>query len=106
MGEVIIVRRPVVAEITRDDSNVVINRPSAEITLEGPAVPAVFLPFSFVATAGQTLFTLTSTPKTVILLAINGATQRAADYTVSGRNITLTEAVDEGDKVYGVIQIS
>lgn len=70
---------------------------------------AKFMPFSFIATQdGQTDFTLPATPVNMMLVAINGATQNGAktppDFTVSGTTLTLSDGVDAGDAVYGVIQ--
>lgn len=67
---------------------------------------AKFNSFYFVATEdGQTEFTFDTPPVSVILLAINGAAQNVNDFTVEDRLLTLSEGVDAGDHVYGVIQI-
>lgn len=70
--------------------------------------------FFFVATEGQTIFTLTSgTPRVsgVFDLYINGAGQSASktptpDFIVSGNTITLSEGVSEGDAVYGFYELA
>lgn len=64
-----------------------------------------FVPFYFVATEGQTVFTLASGPMTngMLLLAINGIVQSQAkgDFTVSGVTVTLSEGVNAGDIIGG-----
>lgn len=70
---------------------------------------AQFLPFSLTATQdGQTVFTLPLEPTNGVWLYINGTAQNGAktppDFVVSGVNLTLSEGVDSGDKVYGLIQ--
>lgn len=70
---------------------------------------ARFIPFSFIATSdGQTDFVLPVTPAAMMLVAINGTAQNGAkippDFVFSGVNLTLSDGVDSGDYVYGVIQ--
>lgn len=62
--------------------------------------------FSFTATAGQTEFTLASSPvdnDSIIWLAINGITQdiESGDYSLSGRTLTVNVTLEDGDKVFG-----
>lgn len=68
-----------------------------------------FIPFFFTATQGQTVFNLPS-----IALAtwcnINGTAQSQSkiptpDFTVSGNILTLSEGLDAGDIVFGMIQV-
>lgn len=69
---------------------------------------AQFLPFYFVATQGQTTFTLPAIALSMILVAINGTSQSEAggDFTVNETVLTLDAGVDSGDLVFGVIQIA
>lgn len=70
-----------------------------------------FKPYSFTATEqGQTVFgNLPALPIAVITLAITGALQNplanTPDFTVTGLQITLSQGVNIGDTIYGVIQI-
>jgi hypothetical protein len=62
--------------------------------------------FSFTATAGQTQFTLASSPTdndSIMWLAINGIVQdiESGDYSLSGRTLTVNIALSAGDKVFG-----
>lgn len=102
-----VVNRPQVINITSTSQEiVVVNRPqTVNVKLTIPI--ANFTPFTFTATQGQTIFTLTTTPLAVTSLYINGAGQNQAggDFSVSGLNITLSQGVNSGDTVYGVIQI-
>lgn len=67
---------------------------------------AKFSSFYFEATENeQTVFTLPSTPVSIILLAINGIAQNENDFTVVDRTLTLANGVDADDLVYGVMQI-
>ena len=70
-----------------------------------------FLPFYFEATQGQTVFMLPAVALSCQLCAINGTAQSQAktptpDFTINENILTLSEGVDEGDTVFGVIQIS
>ena len=67
------------------------------------------IPFYFVATSGQTDFTLPTTPKTggLIMLARGGTWQSQAktppDFTVNGKVITMSPQ-DEGDELAGIYE--
>lgn len=65
-----------------------------------------FTPFSFVATDGQTEFTLPKTPKDngFFICAINGTQQNreAGDFTIVGDKLVTDEGLDEGDNLYGL----
>ncbi len=70
-----------------------------------------FVPFYFEATQGQTEFTLPGVAIFVPLCAINGTAQSQAktpvpDFTSDNDILTINGDLDEGDLVFGVIQIS
>ncbi|MBW1812141.1 MAG: hypothetical protein JRJ39_00335 [Deltaproteobacteria bacterium] len=69
---------------------------------------AIFVPFSFTATDGQTVFPLPSAAKSggLFMVSINGAPQdqEGGDYTVSGVTLTFDEGLDTNDKVYGAYE--
>jgi len=99
MNDITVIHRPRIIEV--------INRPQiVEVEVHGPSA-VNFVPFYFVAEQDQVEFILALTPIAVILLAINGEEkiQADGDFTVSGKNITLSEGVNAGDKVFGVYQI-
>ena len=91
MGDITVVRRPVIVRVTNN----------APIQWS----PS-FVPFSFVATEGQTIFTLDVTPGAVLALAIDGVMQNqdAGDFTVAGAVITLSSPVSVGTTVFGMYQ--
>ena len=69
-----------------------------------------FLPFYFVATQGQTVFTLPAIALAA-WVAINGTEQSAAktptpDFTIDETTLTLSSGVDAGDTVFGMIQVA
>lgn len=68
-----------------------------------------FIPFFFTATQDQISFTLPGI-SLAIWVAINGTSQSQAksptpDFTVVGNILTLSDGVDEGDTVFGMMQI-
>ena len=67
--------------------------------------PLNIVPFTFTATAGQTAFTLPSTPVVggIFIVSINAGPQDQAggDFTIATNILTLAEGVDLNDKVYG-----
>lgn len=72
---------------------------------------AQFVPYYFVATANQTVFTLSAVALSVPLCAINGVAQSQAktptpDFTINENVLTLSSGVDAGDLVFGVIQVA
>lgn len=64
--------------------------------------------FTFTATAGQTVFTLPSTPFSggLFVMSINGSPQDKAggDFTVVTNILTLDQGVDLNDTVYGLYE--
>lgn len=80
-----------------------------EVCAQNPI--AQFLPFFLTATMdGQTVFTLPVLPLS-IWVAINGTEQSqaktpVADFIVSERTLTLSEGIDNGDTVFGMIQVA
>ncbi len=68
---------------------------------------AQFVPFAFVATQGQTVFTL-SNVALAVWLAINGTmqNQNAGDFSVNENIVTLNTGIDAGDTVFGMIQVA
>lgn len=99
MNDITIVHRPRIIGV--------INRPQIiEVEVHGPSA-VNFVPFYFVAEQDQVEFTLALTPIALILLAINGEEkiQADGDFTVSKNKITLSEGINEGDRVFGVYQI-
>ena len=78
-----------------------------EITVERRMFPIKFKDFTFTATEGQTVFTLSTTPVSpMILIWVNGTGQdlAAGDYSIVGKVITLSEGLNAGDKLFGVYQ--
>ena len=80
-----------------------------EVCAQNPV--AQFLPFYFDAIQDQTVFTLPAIALSVPLCAINGTAQSQAktptpDFTVVDNVLTLSEGVDAGDLVFGVIQVA
>lgn len=72
---------------------------------------AQFIPFYFSAVQDQTVFTLPAVALSCQLCAINGTSQSQAktptpDFTITDNILTLSEGVDLGDLVFGVIQIA
>jgi hypothetical protein len=67
-----------------------------------------FVPFYFVATSGQTTFTLSTTPKTngMIMLARNGTwqSQIKGDFSIAGKVITTDTPMDAGDELAGIYE--
>lgn len=69
-----------------------------------------FIAFYFLAIQDQTVFTLPAIALSCQLCAINGTSQSQAktptpDFIITDNILTLSEGVDEGDTVFGVIQI-
>lgn len=61
--------------------------------------------FSFIATEGQTTFTLEGVPVLLHYVAINGVIQRQdTDYTIADDVVTLTDGVSAGTLVFGQYQ--
>ncbi len=70
-----------------------------------------FIPYYFVATAGQSVFILPAIALSIPLCAFNGIAQSQAktptpDFTVNETILTMAWGLDEGDLVFGVIQIA
>lgn len=80
-----------------------------EVCAQNPV--AQFLPYFFIATQGQTVFTLPAIALSVPLCAINGTAQAQVktpvpDFIITENILTLSSGVDDGDTVFGVIQVS
>ncbi len=60
--------------------------------------------FFFLATGGQTQFNLGFVPQNIIYISINGILQSPGDgdYTVNGAIVTLSQALSNGDKFFGL----
>ena len=67
-------------------------------------VPIVFVPFHFVATEGQTDFTLPTAPAAILNAMINGIGQSEVrgDFSFTGQVLTFDAGLQEGDEVAGV----
>jgi hypothetical protein len=80
-----------------------------KVAISGSGTPTSVVYFSFTATAGQTAFTLSSTPNSSkpVVVFIEGTAQNksAGDYTVAGAVITLNSGVPAGYKVYGYYEV-
>ncbi len=68
-----------------------------------------FTPFYFVATAGQTEFTLPGIALAMPLCAVNGTAQAQAktptpDFSFTDNILTINGDLDDGDLVFGIIQ--
>lgn len=66
-----------------------------------------FLPFTFTATQGQQVFGPLPGSPIAIWVFITGAAQNqaAGDFTLNGNMLTLSQGVNLGDTIYGVVQI-
>lgn len=85
---------------------VVISQP--QITITGNLTMQTFEAFSFTCTIqGQTVFGPLPIMPQAIWLYINGIAQNQTngDFTLNGATITLSQGVNAGDTIYGVIQI-
>lgn len=60
--------------------------------------------FFYLATAGQTVFNLGFAPQALLYVAINGTLQSAqdGDYTLVGQVLTVSQALDLNDKLFGL----
>lgn len=64
-----------------------------------------FIPFAITASVdGQTIFTLPSSPNSVLVTAIQGVlqSQAAGDFTIENDKLILTEGVDSGTLIAGI----
>lgn len=91
-------------------NNIQIIQRIQEITVCAQNPVAQFLPFWFEAIQGQTVFVLPAVALSS-WVAINGTEQSSAktptpDYTISEDILTLSDGVDAGDTVFGMIQIA
>ncbi len=92
-----------------DDINVIQTLEVIYVCAQNPI--ANFIPFFFIAIQDQTTFTLPAVALSCQLCAINGTSQSQAktptpDFVITENILTLSQGVDEGDTVFGVIQIS
>ena len=58
--------------------------------------------FFFVATQGQTVFSIGFIPQVLLYISVNGVLESVNDYTISGQNITMSQGLNYGDNFFGL----
>lgn len=86
---------------------VVIAQELNPITIIGNFSMQNFIPFTFTAIQGQKIFSpLPGTPLAIwVFITGSGQNQAGGDFTVSGNVLTLSQGVNAGDTVYGLVQL-
>jgi len=91
---------------------VVVEQVSVPITINGNFSVQNMIPFSFPGpgqpplVAGTKVFTLPGTPLSIwVFITGSAQNQELGDFTVSGNVLTLSQGVNVGDTVYGLVQL-
>ena len=86
---------------------VVVEQVSVPITIKANFSVQNMIPFTFTAIQGQKVFSpLPGTPLSIwVFITGAGQNQAAGDFTVSGNVLTLSQGVNAGDTVYGLVQL-
>lgn len=98
-------KQGVSAPVTTFMAPIVVRQNTLSLTVTYPSgTPPTFVPFKFIATAGQSVFTLSSVPIFVLSLTINGVSQSQlnGDFTIVGKVLTLNGTLGSGDLLAGV----
>lgn len=109
-GPIQILQNPDNIDIKQSPKNIQIFQGVQMVNVCSQSRPASLVPFSFTATEdGQTTFgPWPAIPVNVVTLAITGTLQDPAgtvpDYTWNSGGVTLSQGVNAGNTIYGMIQ--
>ena len=109
-GNIQVLKSPEVISVKQSSDSIKVLQGVQMINVYSSSRPANLMPFSFTATEqDQTVFgNLPAYPVNIVTLAITGTLQNPAatmpDFTWDGLVVTLSQGVNVGDTVYGMIQ--
>ena len=109
MNQITVVQEKLNITVTPNPLNITVqqNPGFPQVTIIGNFSMQNFIPFTFTATQGQTVFKfLPGTPLAIwVFITGAGQNQAAGDFSVNGNVLTLSQGVNAGDTVYGVVQL-